>query len=138
VSALEIGRVSLRAIERMNTICAWLALALLMAAVRLGDPRWLVAVAAPITPVLLNNRPQLAFFRKRRGVGFALATIPLDLLYYLVNGLAVGLGWLLRETVGEPHPDPVLEAFAEVGAKCWPPAPTKRPAASPAPPTLSA
>jgi len=56
---------------------------------------------------------------------FALATVPLDFAYDLVIGLAVVLGVVLREAVGEPQPDPTTEAFAEVGLETWPPVRTR-------------
>jgi hypothetical protein len=40
--------------------------------------------------------------------------------------MAVTVGWLLREVLGEPGPDATVEAFAEVGLKMWPPVPAKR------------
>jgi hypothetical protein len=76
--------------------------------------------------ILINNRKQISFFRQRRGLRFACVSIALDLLYYLVSGLAVIAGRLLHETVGEPRPDAVTQAYSEVGAKHWPPVRTKR------------
>jgi hypothetical protein len=57
-----------------------------------------------------------SFLARARGWTFALAAIPLHLLYYVLNGAAVALGWLLHHLVGEPRPDPVTEARAEVGS----------------------
>jgi len=51
--------------------------------------------------------------------------VPLDLLNYAVNGVALVVGWALREVVGEPKPDATVQAFAEVGIKTWPPVPTR-------------
>ena len=47
------------------------------------------------------------------------------MLYYLVNGLSAAYGWFLHAMVGEPRPDPVTEAYAELGAKTWPPVPAR-------------
>jgi hypothetical protein len=85
-----------------------------------------VAVAC-FAAVQLQDRHKLRFFARERGIPFTLSVIPLQALSYLVNGVAVVLGWFLRELVGEPNPHPTVEAFAEVGVKMWPPVPVKRP-----------
>lgn len=82
---------------------------------------WFVGAGVALLPGLLANLPLYLFFARTRGLGFALATVPLDLLYDLVNGIAVILGITLREALGEPQPDPTTEAFAEIGLKIWPP-----------------
>jgi hypothetical protein len=51
--------------------------------------------------------------------------VPLDLVNYAVNGVAVAAGWALRQLVGDAKPDPAVQAFAEVGIKTWPPVPTR-------------
>jgi hypothetical protein len=45
---------------------------------------------------------------------------------YFVRGVAIVTGTLAREVIGEPSPDAVVQAFAEVGVKTWPPVPTRR------------
>ncbi len=82
--------------------------------------------------VLVNNAPELAFFSRERGVLFAAASFPLDVLYYLVSGIGIVFGWIARQAVGEPTPGAVVEAFTEMGVKRWPPVPVKRVGRSPA------
>ena len=86
---------------------------------------YLIAAAVALAAVLYRNRHQYAFFARRCGLGFALAVVPLDLVNYAVNGVALVVGWVLREVVGEPKPDPTVQAFAEVGIKTWPPVPIR-------------
>jgi GT2 family glycosyltransferase len=85
-----------------------------------------LGVVACVAVVLVNNASQLAFFARERGIGFAVVSVPLDFLYYLIAGIGVSLGWIARQAVGEPTPGAVAEAFAEMAAKRWPPVPVKR------------
>jgi hypothetical protein len=115
----------LRTIKGVNTAMTWLALVSTLGAL-VASRWWLPLAAACLLTVLFNDRAQHRFFAQQRGWLFALAVIPLRLLSYLVNGLAVTVGWALRELMGEPTPHPTVEAFAEVGVKMWPPVPAKR------------
>jgi hypothetical protein len=60
-----------------------------------------------------------------RGIGFALAIIPLHLMYYALNAVSFVLGLVLHQTVGAPVPNPTTAAYAEVGVQRWPPIPTR-------------
>lgn len=111
--------------ERINTALVWLALALAGCAAYRGVPYLFVASALTLLLVAAVNRPLYGFFRRVRGVRFALAVLPLHLIYYVNNGLAVASGWLLHHLVGEPAPDPLVQAFAEVGVEMWPPVPNR-------------
>lgn len=125
-ATLKRRKAQLRTVRRVNTLLAWLALVLALGGV-IADRAWLLAGAlASLLVVIINDRSQHSFFARERGVWFAAATIPLQVLSYLVNGMAVTVGWLLRELLGEPGPDPTVEAFAEMGLKIWPPIPAKR------------
>jgi hypothetical protein len=79
-----------------------------------------------LLPVLITNAKMYVFFARTRGIGFALAVVPLNLLYYSLNIVSFAFGWLLHETLGAPRPDPTVEAFSEVGLESWPPVPSKR------------
>ena len=82
------------------TALIWLALSLALGAL-LADRAWLwVGAGACVVLVLLSDRAQHRFFARERGVAFAVATVPLQLLSYLVNGLAVTVAWALRELLG--------------------------------------
>lgn len=121
---------SLRTREKVNTVLVWLALVAALAAPWALQPSLLVVSAVILlAPVLWFSRGLYAFFERQRGFLFALGVVPLHLAYYLVNGVSVGWGMMLAQLVGEPHPDPTVAAFAEMGVQTWPPVPhnPKRP-----------
>jgi hypothetical protein len=115
-----------RATKQRNIALTCLATLLVL----LGWREWsiipLLGSLACVVVVVINNRAQLAFFRQERGLAFAVATIPMDILYYVICGLGVGAGWLARQMLGDPRPDPAAEAFTEMAVKRWPPVPVKR------------
>src|SRR3954466_3343623 len=76
--------------------------------------------------MLVSNGPQLAFFARERGVRFAACSVPVDLFYYVVAGIGIACGWVVRQAFGEPTPGAVAEAYVEMGVKRWPPVPIKR------------
>lgn len=115
---------NLRGSEKACTVLAGLGLVAIAAGVVLS-PWWLLALPAALGPVLWMNRDLYAFFRRHRGLWFALRVLPLHLLYYVLNGVSVVSGWVLHHTVGEPQPPPNVQAFAEVGLKHWPPVPRR-------------
>lgn len=116
---------NLRRRERVFTALMGLALACLLLAVVLFDPRWLLGALGCALPVIVGNLPVYRFLQRTGGWGFALGALPLHLMYYLLNGLAVVLGWTMHGLVGPPEPRPEIQAFAEVGVQCWPPVPTR-------------
>ena len=120
---------SLRVREKVNTVLVWLAFFAALAALATLHGWLLGVVTALLAPVLWFSRGLYAFFERRRGFLFALGVVPLHLAYYLVNGVSVGWGYMLAQLVGEPHPDPTVAAFAEIGVQTWPPVPLnpKRP-----------
>ena len=109
-----------------NTVLTALA-ATLAAASLIGSSVWmLMGMTVLLLGIMWNNRAQLRWFADRRGAAFAAATIPLDLVRNLVHGIAVVAGTLVREVVGEANPDVVVQAYAEVGLRTWPPVPRRR------------
>jgi hypothetical protein len=110
-----------RTMERVNAILAWLGAGAAFVGAARQEAAWLWVVVACVAAIIINNRRQLAFFRRQRGVGFTAVSIALDSLCYLISGVAAIAGWLLREIIGEPRPDAVTQAYFEVGAKQWPP-----------------
>jgi hypothetical protein len=117
---------SLRATKTRNMALTWLATGLALLALDAWSIIPLLGSLACLVLVVVNNRAQLAFFRQERGLAFAIAAIPMDILYYLIGGLGVGAGWLARQMLGDPRPDPAVEAFTELAVKRWPPVPVKR------------
>ena len=116
----------LRTVKTVNTALTCLGTAGVLGGATSARPSLLLGGGACLLVVIINDRAQHRFFVRERGRRFAQAVVPLRLLSYLVNGMAVTVGWLLREMLGEPGPDPTVEAFAEVGLKMWPPVPAKR------------
>lgn len=112
-------------VEKLNTALLWLSVGLLIAAAIRPSDALAVAGLGALGFVLAVNIPLYAFFRRERGVLFALGVIPLHMLYYLNNGLAVVYGWLVHHSVGEPAPDALTQAYAEVGVQMWPPVRSK-------------
>jgi len=98
----------------------------LVAALGFRKPELLTAAFLCLSPVVLVNRQLYAFYERARGPWFAVRVIPVHVLYYVLNGVAVGFGWFLHEVFGGPSPDPIVQARSEIGLKTWPPVPTKR------------
>jgi len=112
--------------KNVNIVLSWLSLSCaLIGILRHSLPAYLAAIACAVI-MLANNSSLLAFFTRERGIGFALSSVPLDLLYYIVAGVGLFFGWIARQAVGEPTPGAVAEAFAEMGVKRWPPVPVRR------------
>jgi glycosyltransferase involved in cell wall biosynthesis len=125
--ALRPGSLNLRSLEKLNTLLVWASLlSVIIGFSPNTTQRWVVAGELLIVPVFVLNWHLYAFFARVRGVFFTLAVIPLHLLYYLVNGVSAGFGWLVHLMVGEPWRDATTEAYHEVGVRTWPPVPAKR------------
>ena len=78
--------------ERAKTLLVGLACLLVPVAMATGQPLPAVLAGLMLLTVTLWNAPLFAWFARQRGVLFALAVIPLNLLYYLIGGLAVAAG----------------------------------------------
>jgi GT2 family glycosyltransferase len=81
--------------SRMSVVLAYTLLGALVAA-------WwwtgaLFIAAAAIALLLIINYPVYQFFNRKRGMVFAIATIPWHWLYYLYSGLAFAIG-IIRHT----------------------------------------
>ena len=125
-AAMRAKTLNLRRIERLKTVLACVAVACAMLAWPMRDQRWLVTSVILLLVVILASADLYRRFARVRGWPFALATVPLQLLYYVINGVSVCMGWVVHHAVGEPRPDPVVEAYAEVGLVRDPPLPSRR------------
>lgn len=125
-SALRMTTLNLKRMERLKTVIACAAVGCALLTWPMRDLRWLLASAILLLAVVIGSADVYRRFARVRGWRFALATVPLQLLYYVINGVSVCMGWVFHHTVGEPRPDPVVEAFAEVGVVRDPPLPSRR------------
>jgi len=115
-----------RTIKRANIALTWLATLFVLTAWGLHVPALALGSVACLALILANTAPQISFFRRQRGIVFAMATLGLDLLYYGATGLGVLLGWIAQQAVGEPRPGATEEAFSEMEVRRWPPVPVRR------------
>jgi hypothetical protein len=122
-SALKARTLSLRAKEKSNTFLV--SLGLLLLALSLPHRNHVVAVlgACAILIVVLRGLPLYAFFLRKRGLVFAICGVVLHLVYYVTAAVSVMWGAMLALLVGEPRPDPAVEAFSELNLAAWPPVP---------------
>lgn len=97
----------------------------MLASTPFGFDRWSAAFLVALVGATIVNRSVHAFFLSRRGIVFTAVVVPLHVLAGLVSALALLHGWLLRHLLGEPHPDPTTQAFAEIGVQSWPPVPRR-------------
>jgi glycosyltransferase involved in cell wall biosynthesis len=111
--------------EKVNTALSGVALLAVGLAIGLRDGRFLLVTAAALAVIVGTNLGFYGFLRRRGGLGFALAAIPIHLLYYVLSGCCVVLGWVAHNLVGEPLPAAPIQAMAEVGVSRWPPLPER-------------
>ena len=100
------------------------SLAVFLTAHRVGFS-WLAAAGIALLVSIIVNFGVHVFLLRRGGVLFSLAAAPIHLTAQCISATALLSGWLLRHVIGEPTPDPAIQAFAEVGVKTWPPIPMK-------------
>lgn len=86
--------------ERIRTALVGLAGLMALVAVLTRDSRWLIAASLPLLVNVVSNRAVYRWLAERRGVGFALRAVPINLLYYVVSGVAVVLAVVLHWTRG--------------------------------------
>ncbi len=91
----------------------------------LPAPSWQVQGTVALLGVLLANAGVYSFYARRRGLGFAIAAVPLHLAVQGIAAVALCAGWVLRNTVGDRSPDAATQAYAEIGVEMWPPVPRK-------------
>jgi Glycosyl transferase family 2 len=104
-AALNTGRA-----EQLKVLLAAGTVVLLIAALPLRDPRLAIAAVVLLFVLITSNVRTYAWFARQRGLGFALLVIPLNLLYYLGNAVAAGVGvWqhltAARSTSRQPLPE---------------------------------
>ncbi len=97
------GTLNVRGTEQLLTALTGLAVLALVIGMARGDARWLFGSALAASGVVAGDWRFLRWLAARRGWRFALSTIPLRLLYFALNLVAVGLAlapvsWRRRES----------------------------------------
>jgi glycosyltransferase involved in cell wall biosynthesis len=126
-TATEDAALNLKIQEKLKTALVGVALMVVLWAVWQRSLPWLAVAILLLGAVIVANMHLYRFFYRHGGWWFALATVSLNLLYYLINTVAAAWGWVLHHTLGDPQPPVVVEAMAEVGVDSWPPVPKKLP-----------
>jgi hypothetical protein len=122
-AALKAKTLSLRAKEKSNTFFVCLGLLLLAISVKPKDHLLATLGAVCLLIVIVRGTSLYGFFRRKRGLVFAICGVVLHMIYYLTAAVSVAWGAFLALLVGEPKPDPSVEAFSELNLAAWPPVP---------------
>jgi GT2 family glycosyltransferase len=112
-------------LSRALTPAVALLATLMLAAAFVPAPHASAKGGAALLVLLLTNLPVHRFYASTRGFAFALLSAPLHTLVEIVAGVALCLGWILRDVFGDVSPDATTQAYAEVGHEIWPPVPRK-------------
>lgn len=80
-----------------------------------------LAVSMTAMGLIVPNLSVHRFFARSRGLIFAIAAAPVHLLMQFFGGIALCVGRLMRDAVGDRLPDAATQAYAEVGVETWPP-----------------
>ncbi len=116
---------NIRASEKACTALAgltWLAMAWSL----VGRTAWpLITLPVFALAVAVINRDFYQFIARARGVRFAVAMLPLHLLYYATNVVSALMGWFLHVLLGEPQAPLSVSAGVGMDLKTWPPRPTR-------------
>jgi GT2 family glycosyltransferase len=122
-AASKAKSLSLRAKEKSNTVLVCLGLLFLAMSIRPRDQILASLGAICLLLVVLRGLPLYAFFFRKRGIVFAVCGVVLHMIYYVTAAVSVIWGAFLAVVVGEPRPDPSVEAFSELDLASWPPVP---------------
>jgi len=114
---------NIRTVEKWCTALVSAATVAGLAAALLRVPALLGLSGVAVAGVLALNYRFYRYLRRGRSLAFALAAIPLHLLYYLNNAVSVVLGAVAHTLFGAPQPPIEVETLAQVGVETWPPAP---------------
>lgn len=116
---------NIRTVEKWCTVLVGLASLSLLAAPLLRSLWPLAVTGVSLAGVLLLNLSLYRYLVQRRSIAFALAVIPLHLIYYVNNALSVISGVVAHTLFGAPAPPVELETLAQVGVDTWPPPPSR-------------
>lgn len=117
-SALANGTLNTNRREQLLTASTGLALLSLALFVATWRTDLLLVCACALAVVVIGNLPLFAWFARVRGLGFALATVPLRLLYYVVA--LTGATWALGSRPFRRTPALAVMPTGEPGAVVLP------------------
>ena len=110
-------------VTAVDALLAWAGVALLgMAAWNRNIVSALLGIAFLIA-LAGRHGALLMSLGRVRGRSFAAGALTLHVVTCALYGIAAAIGRVMYHTVGEPQPDPVVQALAEVGVQTWPPVP---------------
>jgi glycosyltransferase involved in cell wall biosynthesis len=93
-----VNDLNLKTTDRLSAVCALLAVTLLAGGVVFP---WLLAGSlAALAGLTLLNLPLFRFFAARKGMLFALAALPPQVLYYLYSSITFALCWVWYKLYG--------------------------------------
>jgi glycosyltransferase involved in cell wall biosynthesis len=122
-SAAKLASLNLRAKEKSNALFVCLGVGLLFLSIALRSPRLADVGVVFILLVVIRGLSLYSFFFRKRGFIFVVSAVVLHLVYYLTAAVSVTWGAILALVIGEPRPDPAIEAFSELNLTAWPPVP---------------
>lgn len=89
-------------VEKLKTALMGIACLLVLLGTITLDPLLAAAAVVPLASIVLLTLPLYRWFAEVRGLGFALRVVPMNLLYYLLSGLAVAIALVLHVTDRTP------------------------------------
>lgn len=114
----------------LDAALAWTTVFAAVAALWRASPPLALFAFATLLLLVARNARLFGVLARARGIAFAAASVPIHLVMCAAYGVASAMGRTLFYLVGEPQPDPVTQAFAEVGMRTWPPVPLPSPVAA--------
>lgn len=116
---------NLRTSEKVCTALAGVGWIALGAALLTASLLPLLALVVIGIIIAFLNRDFYRFIAKERGVWTAATMQPLHLLYYAINVVSAGIGWVLHNLLGEPQAPVAVVAGVGMNLTTWPPAPSR-------------
>ena len=114
-------------VQSIDAVLVWASTAGVVAGIWRRSLIVVLFGCAAMLSVVVRHRAFLAAVRHARGASFAAVALPLHFVTCAVYGVAAVAGRALYHAVGEPQPDPVIQAYAEMGIETWPPVPVPQP-----------
>lgn len=115
---------NVKAKEKLCVALVGLGLACLAVGAVLGRPLVLVSGAASLLIVVVWNLALYRYLSRGRGAVFAVAVVPLHLLYYVTSGVAFATGQVLHRIAPKPSVSTKTRELAARGVVRWPPVPS--------------